>query len=141
MGVDIRIIGRIAVKRPLRFGDESHVGFFVGAGDQGIMFGYACRETDVLMPAPIYFSHAILRSLAEARHSGAEPRLLPDAKSQVTLQYSDGKPVRAVSIVVSTQHHEDLDQAEVREIVRPHVELGREDSFMGIGVWSEEGSP
>lgn len=93
-----------------------------GAGDQGIMFGYACRETDVLMPAAIHYSHAILRSLAEARHSGAEPGLEPDSKSQVTLLYKDGKPVRATSVVVSTQHGEDLDQDEVRKIVRPHVE-------------------
>jgi S-adenosylmethionine synthetase len=92
-----------------------------GAGDQGIMFGYACRETETLMPAPISFSHEILRSLAEARHSGAEPGLEPDAKSQVTLVYEWGKPVRAASVVVSTQHAADLDQDEVREIVRPHV--------------------
>jgi len=93
-----------------------------GAGDQGIMFGYACRETDVLMPAPIHYSHAILRSLAEARHSGAESGLGPDSKSQVTLLYQNGKPVRATSVVVSTQHAEGLDQDKVREIVRPHVE-------------------
>ncbi len=92
-----------------------------GAGDQGIMFGYACRETETLMPAPIHFSHSILRSLAEARHSGSEPGLGPDSKSQVTLEYVDGKPVRATSIVVSTQHAGDLDQDDVREIVRPHV--------------------
>jgi len=92
-----------------------------GAGDQGIMFGYACRETEVYMPAPLHFSHAILRSLAEARHSGAEPGLGPDAKSQVTLEYRDGKPVRATSIVVSTQHAAHLSQDDVREIVRPHV--------------------
>ncbi len=92
-----------------------------GAGDQGIMFGYACRETDVLMPAPIFYSHAILRSLAEARHSGSEPGLGPDSKSQVTLRYENGRPVGAASVVVSTQHGEKLDQAEVREIVRPHV--------------------
>ena len=92
-----------------------------GAGDQGLMFGYACRETDVLMPAPIHFSHAILLSLAEARHSGAEPGLGPDSKSQVTLEYVDGKPVRAASVVVSTQHSDDLDQDEIREIVRPYV--------------------
>ena len=92
-----------------------------GAGDQGIMFGYACRETPELMPAPLYYAHNILRSLAEARHSGAEPGLGPDAKSQVTLQYVDGKPVRAASVVVSTQHHADLEQSQVREIVRPHV--------------------
>ena len=92
-----------------------------GAGDQGIMFGFACRETEHLMPAPIYFAHSILRSLAEARHSGAEPGLGPDAKSQVTLLYEHGKPVRATSVVVSTQHSADLDQDAVREIVRPHV--------------------
>jgi len=92
-----------------------------GAGDQGIMFGYACRETEALMPAPLHYAHSILRSLAEARHSGAEPGLGPDAKSQVTLEYRDGKPVRATSIVVSTQHAAHLSQEEVREIVRPHV--------------------
>src|SRR5689334_21459572 len=92
-----------------------------GAGDQGIMFGFACRETEHLMPAPIYFAHSILRSLAEARHSGAELGLGPDAKSQVTLLYEHGKPVRATSVVVSTQHSADLDQDAVREIVRPHV--------------------
>jgi len=92
-----------------------------GAGDQGIMFGYACRETSEFMPAPIFYAHNILKSLAEARHSGAEPGLRPDAKSQVTLQYENGVPVRATSVVVSTQHSADLDQGQVREIVRPHV--------------------
>ncbi|MGE5477897.1 MAG: methionine adenosyltransferase [Bacteroidales bacterium] len=92
-----------------------------GAGDQGIMFGYACNETPVLMPAPIFYAHEILKSLAEARHSGAEPLLGPDSKSQVTLEYRDGKPVRATSVVVSTQHDGSLSQADVREIVRPHV--------------------
>ena len=101
-----------------------------GAGDQGIMFGYACRETDVLMPAPIYYSHEILRSLAEARHSGTEPGLGPDSKSQVTLLYENGVPVRATSIVVSTQHAEELDQAAVKEIVRPHVENVLPDGWM-----------
>jgi len=92
-----------------------------GAGDQGIMFGYACRETPELMPAPIYYAHAILRSLSKARHEGSAPKLGPDAKSQVTLQYAGGKPVRATSVVVSTQHSPDIDQDDVREIVRPHV--------------------
>ena len=92
-----------------------------GAGDQGIMFGYACRETEDYMPAPIHLAHNILKSLAAARHSGAEPKLGPDAKSQVTLEYRDGRPVRATSVVVSTQHAAALDQDEVREIVRPHV--------------------
>ncbi|MEQ8965807.1 MAG: methionine adenosyltransferase [Azospirillaceae bacterium] len=92
-----------------------------GAGDQGIMFGYACTETDVLMPAPIHYAHSILKSLAEARHSGAEPKLGPDAKSQVSLRYEGGKPVACTSVVVSTQHAGDVDQDTVREIVRPHV--------------------
>jgi S-adenosylmethionine synthetase len=92
-----------------------------GAGDQGMMFGFACAETPEFMPAPIYYAHAILRSLAEARHSGAAPLLGPDAKSQVTLQYVEGKPVRAVAVLVSAQHAESIGQDEVREIVRPHV--------------------
>ncbi len=92
-----------------------------GAGDQGIMFGYACNETSALMPAPIHLSHQILKSLAQARHSGAEPHLGPDSKSQVTLQYENGKPVRATSVVVSTQHSEKVDVDQVREIVRPYV--------------------
>jgi S-adenosylmethionine synthetase len=92
-----------------------------GAGDQGMMFGYACTETPELMPAPIFYAHAILRSLAEARHSGAAPLLGPDAKSQVTLQYVAGKPVRATAVLVSAQHSDSIGQEEVREIIRPHV--------------------
>jgi S-adenosylmethionine synthetase len=92
-----------------------------GAGDQGMMFGYACRETPELMPAPIFYAHAILRSLAEARHSGAAPLLGPDAKSQVTLQYINGKPVGATAVLVSAQHDASIGPEEVREIVRPHV--------------------
>ncbi|MZR29592.1 methionine adenosyltransferase [Sneathiella litorea] len=92
-----------------------------GAGDQGIMFGYAVNETEVLMPAPIYYSHNILKALADARHSGAEKGLGPDSKSQVTLAYENGKPVRATSVVVSTQHNDDLDTETVREIVRNYV--------------------
>ncbi|HVB15356.1 MAG TPA: methionine adenosyltransferase, partial [Stellaceae bacterium] len=92
-----------------------------GAGDQGMMFGYACTETPELMPAPIFYAHAILRSLAEARHSGAAPLLGPDAKSQVTLQYVGGKPVGARAVLISTQHAPEIGQEEVREIVRPHV--------------------
>ena len=75
-----------------------------GAGDQGIMFGYACRETPDLMPAPIFYAHKILKLMAEARHAGKTDTLGPDAKSQVTLRYENGKPVEAVEIVVSTQH-------------------------------------
>jgi len=92
-----------------------------GAGDQGIMFGFACNETDALMPAPLHYSHAILKSMAEARHSGSEPMLEPDAKSQVTLRYEDGVPVGVASVVVSTQHSEKTTQEELREIVRGHV--------------------
>ena len=92
-----------------------------GAGDQGIMFGYACKETPALMPAPIYYAHHILKALAEARHSGAQPGLEPDAKNQVTLRYVGGKPVAATSVVVSTQHGEAYSTEQVREIVRPYV--------------------
>ncbi len=92
-----------------------------GAGDQGIMFGYACTETPELMPAPIYYSHNILRAIAEARHAGKAPLLGPDAKSQVSLQYVDGKPIKATSVVVSTQHDGSIDQEKVRELVRPYV--------------------
>ena len=93
-----------------------------GAGDQGIMFGHACRETDVLMPAPIQFSHQILRKMADARRSKLITGLGPDSKSQVSLLYKNGKPIRATSIVISTQHDDDLEQEEIREIVRPFVE-------------------
>ena len=92
-----------------------------GAGDQGIMFGYACNETPELMPAPIQYAHQILRLMAAARHAGKAAQFGPDAKSQVTLKYVDGKPVGATSVVVSTQHVDGLDQREVREIVRPFV--------------------
>jgi S-adenosylmethionine synthetase len=92
-----------------------------GAGDQGIMFGFACRETDTLMPAPIFYAHRILHEMAKARHTGRTPELGPDAKSQVTLAYENGKPVRADSIVVSTQHGEDVSQERVKEIVRGFV--------------------
>ena len=93
-----------------------------GAGDQGIMFGYACRETEELMPAPIAFSHKILADMASARKSGAVKGFGPDSKSQVSLAYENGKPVRATSVVVSTQHDEDLSQDDVRQLVRPFVE-------------------
>ena len=101
-----------------------------GAGDQGIMFGYACRETDVLMPSPIHYSHEILEVLAKARHSGEAAGLGPDSKSQLTLKYENGKPVGATSVVVSTQHRADLDQTEVKEIVRPYVEQVLPDGWM-----------
>ena len=93
-----------------------------GAGDQGIMFGYATRETPDLMPAPIQYAHAILRRLAEVRKSGAEPLLRPDAKSQLTLRYAGGKPVEVTSIVLSTQHASvDQTSADIRAIVEPYI--------------------
>jgi len=93
-----------------------------GAGDQGIMFGYACTETPELMPAPLYYSHKILKLLADARHSGKEPTLQPDAKSQVTLRYENGKPVEATQIVLSTQHsHESQTSEDIRKIVEPYI--------------------
>jgi S-adenosylmethionine synthetase len=92
-----------------------------GAGDQGIMFGYACDETPDLMPAPLYYSQRILQLLADARHAG-EKRLGPDSKSQVTVQYKNGKPVAATQIVVSHQHlDEDMTSADVRKLVEPYV--------------------
>ncbi len=93
-----------------------------GAGDQGIMFGYAVRETPELMPAPIHYAHAILRRLAEVRKSGQEPLLRPDAKSQLSLRYVDGKPVGVTSIVLSTQHEsEDQSSDDIRAIVEPYI--------------------
>ncbi len=101
-----------------------------GAGDQGIMFGYACNETPELMPAPISYSHKVLKRMAEDRKSGKRPEFLPDAKSQVTLQYENGKPVRATSVVVSTQHVEGLTQEDVRELVRPYFTEVLPDGWM-----------
>ena len=93
-----------------------------GAGDQGIMFGYATNETADLMPAPIQYSHAILRRLAEVRKSGAEPTLGPDAKSQLSVQYENGKPIGVSSIVLSTQHlDETMSSDQVREVVEPYI--------------------
>ncbi len=102
-----------------------------GAGDQGIMFGYACRETDALMPAPIQYSHAILKLMAEARRSGRETQLGPDAKSQVTVLYDHGKPVEVPQIVVSTQHLDpNLESKHVREIVEPYVRRALPDGLL-----------
>ncbi|HEX5079878.1 MAG TPA: methionine adenosyltransferase [Geminicoccaceae bacterium] len=92
-----------------------------GAGDQGLMFGFACRETPELMPAPIQLAHTILRKMAEARRAGEAPYFGPDAKSQITLRYRDGVPTHAASVVVSTQHAPQLSQDDVREMVRPFV--------------------
>ena len=92
-----------------------------GAGDQGIMFGYACNETKELMPAPILYSHKILEELAHVRKSGKEKGLGPDSKSQISVVYKNGKPTGVSSVVISTQHDEKLDQNDVKEIVRPYV--------------------
>jgi S-adenosylmethionine synthetase len=92
-----------------------------GAGDQGIMFGYACTETKDLMPAPISYSHKVLQLMSEARKSGKEKFLRPDSKSQFSVIYEKGKPKGISSIVVSTQHEESIDQEKVKEIVRPYV--------------------
>ena len=102
-----------------------------GAGDQGLMFGYACRETPELMPAPILYAHKILRLMAEARRSGREKALGPDSKSQVTVEYKDGIPVGAASIVVSTQHvDEALESEDVRRIVEPYVREALPESWI-----------
>ena len=92
-----------------------------GAGDQGIMFGYACNETKDLMPAPIQFSHKILRLMAEDRKSGKLKNIEPDSKSQVTIEYKDDKPFKVKSVVISTQHSEDVNQEQVRELVKPYL--------------------
>ncbi len=92
-----------------------------GAGDQGIMFGYACDETDVLMPAPIHYSHKILRLMAEDRKSGKLKNIEPDSKSQVTFEYENGKPTKVKSVVISSQHSAEVNQTEVRELLRPYM--------------------
>jgi S-adenosylmethionine synthetase len=103
-----------------------------GAGDQGIMFGYACTETEALMPAPIYYSHLILRRISELRRAKdlTVAGLQPDAKSQVTLKYIDGKPVGATSVVVSTQHDEGLDQAAIKHMLMPLIETSLPAGWM-----------
>ena len=93
-----------------------------GAGDQGIMFGYACNETDVLMPAPIHYSHKILRLMAEDRKSGKLKNIEPDSKSQITIEYIDGKPANVKSVVISTQHSADVNQSQVRDLVKPYIQ-------------------
>ena len=93
-----------------------------GAGDQGIMFGYACDETEVLMPAPIYYSHKILEMMALDRKKGIADKLEPDSKSQITMKYENGRPVKVTSVVISTQHSPTVNQSQVKEIVRPYLE-------------------
>ena len=102
-----------------------------GAGDQGIMFGYACNETDVLMPAPIHFSHRILRLMAEDRKSGKLKGIEPDSKSQITIEYKDGVPANVKSVVISTQHSKDVNLAKVKELCIPYIEKSIPKNLLG----------
>tara|TARA_B100000886_G_scaffold339918_1_gene306949 strand:- start:31 stop:1245 length:1215 start_codon:yes stop_codon:yes gene_type:complete len=101
-----------------------------GAGDQGIMFGYACKETEDLMPAPIHFSHKILRLMAEDRKKGSLKGIEPDSKSQVTMLYARGKPIKVTSVVISTQHSKDIKQDQVRELIIPYIEKSIPQKFL-----------
>ncbi len=102
-----------------------------GAGDQGIMFGYACNETDVLMPAPIHYSHKILRLMAEDRKSGKLNGIEPDSKSQITIEYKDGMPSAVKSVVISTQHSKDVNLAQVKELCMPYIERSIPKNLLG----------
>ena len=102
-----------------------------GAGDQGIMFGYACNETDVLMPAPIHFSHRILRLMAEDRKSGKLRGIEPDSKSQITIEYKDGVPKAVKSVVISTQHSKDVNLAQVKDLCMPYIERSIPKNLLG----------
>ena len=101
-----------------------------GAGDQGIMFGYACNETDVLMPAPIHYSHKILRLMAEDRKSGNLKGIEPDSKSQVTMMYENNKPTKVTSVVISTQHSKDLNQDKVKDVVLPYIKKSIPEKYI-----------
>jgi S-adenosylmethionine synthetase len=101
-----------------------------GAGDQGIMFGYACSETEELMPAPIHFSHKILRLIAEDRKSGTLEGIEPDSKSQVTMHYENDKPVKVTSVVISTQHSKDLNQEKVRDLIIPYIKKSIPENYL-----------
>ena len=102
-----------------------------GAGDQGIMFGYACRETEELMPAPIHFSHKILRLMAEDRKNGVLKGIEPDSKSQVTMLYENDKPIKVTSVVISTQHSKDLKQDQVKDLVIPYIKKSIPEKYLG----------
>jgi S-adenosylmethionine synthetase len=101
-----------------------------GAGDQGIMFGYACNETEELMPAPIHYSHKILRLMAEDRKKGNLKGIEPDSKSQVTMMYENEKPIKVTSVVVSTQHSKDLNQEKVKELIMPYIKKSIPENFL-----------
>ena len=102
-----------------------------GAGDQGIMFGYACNETEALMPAPIHFSHKILRLMAQDRKSGKLNGIEPDSKSQITIEYKDGKPSAVKSVVISTQHSKDINLTKVKELCMPYIEKSIPKNLLG----------
>jgi len=108
-----------------------------GAGDQGIMFGYACSETEVLMPAPIYYSHKILELMAIDRKNGKANKLEPDSKSQITMMYENGMPTKVTSVVISTQHSPEVNQSEVKEIIRPYLEKSIPKELL-LGLKEEE---
>ena len=101
-----------------------------GAGDQGIMFGYACKETEDLMPAPIHFSHKILRLMAKDRKKGSLKGIEPDSKSQVTMFYENNKPVKVTSVVISTQHSKDLNQEQVKELIIPYIKKSIPEKYL-----------
>ena len=101
-----------------------------GAGDQGIMFGYACKETEDLMPAPIYYSHKILRKMAEDRKIGSLKGIEPDSKSQVTMLYEEEKPIKVTSVVISTQHSKDLNQDQVRDLIIPYIKKSIPSNYL-----------
>jgi S-adenosylmethionine synthetase len=101
-----------------------------GAGDQGIMFGYACNETDELMPAPIYYSHKILRLMAEDRKKGNLKGIEPDSKSQVTMMYENEKPIKVTSVVISTQHSKILNQENVKQVILPYIKKSIPEIFL-----------
>ncbi len=101
-----------------------------GAGDQGIMFGYACKETEDLMPAPIHFSHKILRLMAEDRKKGILKGIEPDSKSQVTMLYENDKPIKVTSVVISTQHTKELNQEKVREMIIPYIKKSIPENYV-----------
>ena len=103
-----------------------------GAGDQGIMFGFACKETDDLMPAPIHFSHKILRLMAQDRKKGILKGIEPDSKSQVSMLYENNKPTKVTSVVVSTQHSKNLNQEKVRELIVPYIQKSIPKNYIKI---------
>ena len=105
-----------------------------GAGDQGIMFGYACNETEDLMPAPIHYSHKILRMMAEDRKNGKLKGIEPDSKSQVTMMYENSKPIKVTSVVISTQHSKDLNQEKVRDAIIPYINKSIPEKFFQISI-------